>query len=275
MADVIALIRLVPDVIWSGVIAAFIALAGVVLSNMGNNKRLSTQLTHDASEKRKEKISDLRREIYLQVADEVSLAINYISAFAHGNMEGVDIRSDLKGMTIALARLQLVAEAETAKIASTLVSSYFLFMMRIFQQTLPLQALREDIKFIGEQCVEVDAEISRLLKKITEFNEGASDDKLVIEELKARHKKCSDALDKYTMKQSEAHEEYREKADELNELLLPDIYEISKIQLRLIVAVRGELGVSTDTSELKRQLEHQWSVMKAGYKDAIGSSNEN
>lgn len=59
----------VPDVIWSGVIGALVALAGVMLSNKGNSKRLNSQLQHDATEKTKERINTLRREVYLQAVE--------------------------------------------------------------------------------------------------------------------------------------------------------------------------------------------------------------
>lgn len=271
MADVISLIGSVPNVIWSGVIAALIALAGVGLSNKANNKRLNTQLVHDASEKHKERVSDLRKEIYLQVTDEVSLACNYLATLIHGSMDDLDMRSDLKGVTTALARLVLVAETETTKISNRFGSQYGLLMMKIFQEMLPLHKLNEDIKLIDKQYTEASEEVFRLLKQINELDEATSKGTASVAALRARHIEYSEVAQRFETEQDEAYNQYREKSKVLNELLLPDIIDLSKTQLQLLIAIRQDLGVTTDAVELQRQLEHQWTVMKAGYSNTIAS----
>ena len=45
------LLATVPDVIWSGIIGAVLALMGVMLVNWSNTARLKLQLAHDSDEK--------------------------------------------------------------------------------------------------------------------------------------------------------------------------------------------------------------------------------
>jgi len=271
MMDFISYISSIPNVIWSGVIAAFIALAGVVLSNKGNNKRLETQLKHDGNEKHKERVSALRKEIYLQAVDEVTLASNYLVTTIHGDMNNIDMRSDLKGITTALARLVIVAYLETTKISNKFGSHFGLLMLKVFEAMLPMQRLNDDIKLIEKQLSAASDEVSRLLMQINELEKN--NDHEIIAALSARHTEQSDILQGFATAQGEAYDQYREKSKVINELLLPDIIELSRIQLQLMISIRQDLGIVTDVAELQRQLEHQWVVMKAGYSNAISSAD--
>jgi len=270
MMDFISYISSIPNVIWSGVIAAFIALVGVVLSNKGNNKRLKTQLTHDGNEKHKERVSALRKEIYLQAADEVALASNFLVTTIHGDINNIDMRSDLKGVTTALARLVIVADLETTKISNKFGSHFGLLMLKILQAMLPMQKLNDDIKLIEQQLSAASDEISRLLVQITEIEKN--NDQKITAPLRTRHIELSDIVQSLAAAQDEAYDQYREKSKVINELLLPDIIELSRIQLQLMISIRQDLGIVTDVAELQRQLEHQWVVLKAGYSNAISSA---
>lgn len=68
MQQLLFLIKSVPDVIWAGLLALFLTLGGVLLSNRGYKQRLRMQPDHDAAEKAKERTAILRRKTYLRAA---------------------------------------------------------------------------------------------------------------------------------------------------------------------------------------------------------------
>lgn len=53
----------IPDVVWSGIVAAGMTLIGtlgaVIATNWGNTKRLRLQLEHDRTEKEKERLGTM------------------------------------------------------------------------------------------------------------------------------------------------------------------------------------------------------------------------
>src|SRR3546814_7020246 len=76
----IELLKEVPDVVWSAVIASVITLAGVMLSNWSNTQRLMRQLAHDAHEKEKERSSAMRRDVYLKATEEMAKVGSYFGS---------------------------------------------------------------------------------------------------------------------------------------------------------------------------------------------------
>jgi hypothetical protein len=58
----------IPDVVWSGVLAALITLAGVWLANKNSRKQLLMQQVHATAEKNRERQMQLRREVLLDAA---------------------------------------------------------------------------------------------------------------------------------------------------------------------------------------------------------------
>ena len=50
MQEIIALLKSIPDVIWSAFLASILTLSGVLISNRSNTTRLRLQLEHDRSE---------------------------------------------------------------------------------------------------------------------------------------------------------------------------------------------------------------------------------
>jgi len=68
MQQLLFLIKSVPDVIWAGLLALFLTLGGVLLSNRGYTQRLRMQPDHDAAEQAKERTTILRRKTYLRAA---------------------------------------------------------------------------------------------------------------------------------------------------------------------------------------------------------------
>jgi len=49
----------VPDAVWAAIIASLLTLGGVIATNAENNKRLKSQLEHDAAERENLRLMDL------------------------------------------------------------------------------------------------------------------------------------------------------------------------------------------------------------------------
>jgi hypothetical protein len=104
--------KYVPDVVWSGLLASAVTLGGVFLSNASNNKRLKIQLKHDEQQKANERISTLRRPVYIECVGELVKLMqrisslpdidggklaNYINdAKAYPSVSGASIRGDAR-----------------------------------------------------------------------------------------------------------------------------------------------------------------------------------
>lgn len=110
MTDLISFLQSIPDVIWSGLIASVLTLSGVLISNSSNTSRLKLQLQHDAGQKTTERIAALRRDVYLQAAEELTKANTYLGSLSQIDLAKTNASEGMQGFFGAAAKLQLVAE---------------------------------------------------------------------------------------------------------------------------------------------------------------------
>lgn len=141
MTALINFIQSIPDVVWSAVIASILTLSGVLISNWSNTNRLKLQLRHDAAQKTTERTAALRRDVYLQAAEELTRANSYLASLPQADLTKTNAAEGLQGFFAAAAKLQLVAEPKTALLVDQIVAEYGELLLRVFAATIPLQCL--------------------------------------------------------------------------------------------------------------------------------------
>lgn len=259
----------VPSGFWSGVVAALSALAVVMISNRSSNKRLEIQLKHDAEEKAKDKISTLRKEVYLKAVEDISLVNIQFSAIASRDLTKTDLNTELQVITASMEKLKIVAEPETAKVAGELSQAYGILILSTLSKFAPLQEAKSDIEINGDLYDKAFADACRVLRQMQEFNEQARQDMTVFEALQRSYEWFSDQSEQYADARAAAYKERDERLLEFNAGLLPEMKKISKIQQRLVMSIRKELNLTVDFAEMERRLERDWAVMEASYGEAM------
>jgi hypothetical protein len=100
----------IPTVVW----AALLALGGVVLSNRENTKRLIRQLQHEAAENAKNRISEVRRQVYAQFAHELTRANGFLASIPTLDPGKSNLARGLAALAGEAAKVQLIAEPKTS-----------------------------------------------------------------------------------------------------------------------------------------------------------------
>ena len=265
----ICAIRDVPNVVWSGVIAAVISLCGVWISNRSNNERLKLQLAHDAQEKNKERIHSLRSEVYLRVVEYIEATNIHLSSLSNRDLTKSDMSTELQVISGAMAKLKLVAEPQTSKIANELGIAFGVVFMKMLSLLPPLQKEKVDIEISNDFYDDAHNEAKALQKEIDRISQCEAVD---YHRLQANQSafdfKCEQA-DKYASARSEAYKNYNSELKKFNSILMGEMKSLTEVQLRLMIAVRADLGLTSDLQDLHKQLELQWSVMLANYESSI------
>jgi hypothetical protein len=150
--ELLGVLRSVPDVIWSGLIASVLALGGVLIIDGRNTKRLKLQLEHDANEKAKERTATLRREVYLPAMEELVNANAHLASLPQLDLSKVNAADGLREFFGASAKLQLVAEPKTAVLANELTALYGELVLKLVAKSVPLQMARTDIGINDDLC---------------------------------------------------------------------------------------------------------------------------
>lgn len=162
----------IPTIVWSGVVASFISLAGVVLSNRSSLERLKEQLRHDSHEKHRDRISELRKEVYLELATQMTYAGGHLGSLAGKDPTTADLGGPLQAAMAELAKAQLIGTRETAALAAEMAAIYGEALFNLMAAAKPMHDLKIDIKISGDMYDQQFSQAKRVIAEIAALNES-------------------------------------------------------------------------------------------------------
>ncbi len=248
----------IPSTLWSVAIGGCIGLGGVILTNRNNKMQLDLQLTHDEKIKKIERNSLLRREVYLNAAEEFVNVMTYISSLPMIDFTQPILENGLKNFMVSTSKLNLVAEEETMRASYELFSAVNVLYLKAMEMMMPLTDIQ--IKAKGSQSLLniYQAEVDRSNKLIQlEHNSGQPNFDAI--------KSLQISYDINVEEVKKMHEEIIETGAEMSKFkmgfikfILTESNKMRELQTPLMVAIRKELGIMTDIDnyqELLNKLE--------------------
>lgn len=263
MSQLVDMLRSVPDVVWSGVIASVLTLSGVLISNWSNTTRLRIQLQHDSDQKAMERTAMLRREVYLKAVEELTKANSHLAGLPQADPTKTNLAEGLQGFFGAAAKLQLVAEPKTALLVNSLVASYSELLLRLLGRTMPLHEARSDISVHDTLYNQAQEQVTRVLGEMAKFNESAQANPQVFDALQRSLEGFQSRASKHATDRSLAWETFNRLNLEFSKQLLIDLREVSEQQIPALVEIRRDLGLITELEAYCQQMETQWIRMSS------------
>jgi len=249
-----SILSAVPPGVWSAIAGALIAFTGVLLSNASHNNRLGLQLANDSAEKSKERIATLRREVYLKAAEEIVKAGSYLAGLPQADLTKVNAGEGLQAFFGIAAKLQLVAEPKTALLVNELSSAYGELLLNVLPRLMPVQNARSDIQIQDDLYKESNAQASRVLLEISKFNESAKTDEAVFAALQRAFDWHMQTANDHGQLRNEAWERFNDAQREFCRQLVIDLRDLGDLQVRVIVEIRRDLGLTSDLDEFRIQM---------------------
>lgn len=265
MSELLNLLRSIPDVVWSGVVASVLTLSGVFLSNKSSNNRLRIQLEHDAAEQSKERTASLRREVYLVAAEELTKAQSRLAALPQSDIAKTNPADGLQGFFAAAAKLQLVAEPKTALLVNQLTGSYGELLLKLITRLLPLQEAKSDISINEDLYNKAQAEVTRVLAQMARFNEAAQVNEAVFRALERAFDAYQSQANTYAAARNVAWDKFNRLNVEFCRQLLIDMRSLSEQQIPVLIEIRRDLGLTAELGAFREQMEVQWNKMAAQF----------
>jgi hypothetical protein len=265
MAYLVDLLLSIPDVVWSGVVAAVLTsvltLSAVLISNRSNTNRLRIQLEHDAAEKAKERTATLRREVYLRAVEELTKANSYLASLPQADLQKTNAAEGLQGFFVAAAKLQLVAEPKTALLVNQLVSAYAELLLRLLARIMPLQKARTDISISDDLYNQAQGQVTRVLAEMAKFTEAAHVDNHVFGALQRAFESYQGQAQKYATDRGVAWDEFNRLNIEFCRQLLTDLRVVGELLIPVQVEIRRDLDLISDLAAFREQMQNQWNRM--------------
>ena len=261
MSELIDIFRAIPDVIWSGVIASFLTLSGVLISNWSSTNRLRMQLQHDSTEKTKERTSILRREVYLRTVEELTKANSHLASLPQSDLAKTNAAAGLQGFFAEAAKLQLVAEPKTALLVNQLVAAYGELLLRLLARLMPLQKARTDISINDDLYNKAQVEVTRVLSDMAKFNEAAQVDHATFSALQRSFESYQSQAKTHADARDTAWGEFNRFNIEFCRQLFVDMRLIGEQQIPALIEIRRDLGLTAELGAFREQMDAQWHRM--------------
>lgn len=252
------LITRIPDIVWSGLIASILTLSGVLLSNWSNTGRLKLQLNHDSQEKSKQRKSDLRRDVYLKVAEEIVKVNMYLPSIPQLDFAKVNVSDAMRDFFSAATKLQMVAEVQTSLQVIKLLSYYNELLLKVVAKSIPIQQLQKDIAIQTEHYDVVQLEIKRILEVMAHLNESGDSDRTSLGILTRSLEFQQDVASKVFAKKENLLAQYKIIHLEFLREFIPEMKIIGHLTVPLMVEIRRELDVGGEIDAFMIEMEDQW-----------------
>lgn len=263
----------VPIAVWSALAASLLTLGGVILSsvltltgvvisNRSNTNRLLRQLEHDASQKRSDRMTSLRKEVYLRGADEMATVGGRLADFPN-----IDTTKEVVGRAVApffsaMAQIQLISEPATARIASELSALVGEAIPTLMEKLLPVSDARIEADTAGVFYKKNQGEVERINAELRAMIETGAIESDRFKALERSRDNAQGIADKFFDDQQAASARRMRAFREYTIYLIRTLDPIAKHQIRLAAAIRGELGLETDIADFERRLEESRGKME-------------
>ena len=259
----------IPDVVLSGLLASLLTLAGVMLSNRSNTNRLVKQLTHDSDEKARDRINALRREVYLNAAEEMAKVNGYFGKIPQLDPTKVNIGDGLAEFFAASAKLQLVAQPDTSRLAGELTVRYGEILMDLLLKAMPIHSLNAEIRILSEMCDRNQTEVSRVLAVMTQLNESGQPNPQRFAALQRTFDGSQQLRNDFAAKRDHAFQQLNTAMREYTIAFMGAMRTTGPLQIKLSAAIRGELDLATDVAEYETRLQINWERMDKSMKPML------
>ena len=268
------LLASIPAIVWSGLLASFVTLSGVMLSNWGNTRRLLLQLRHDADQKRQDRLAALHREVYLTAVEELAKANSFLGKISQIDPAKENIGDGFSGLFAACAKAQLIAQPEASKLLGELIMAYGQLIMRLIGHVMPVHDLNRKIRLASDFLERNQAEARRVLDEIKLANESGAMTPARFEALDRSFQHAQEMAESFSAQRDDLWVQHGPANREFNVALLGEMRAIGPIQARTMAALRSELGLETDMVGYMQRMEENMARIDEQLQVAMGKMSE-
>lgn len=247
----------IPIALWTGLLGALIALAGVFVTNRGNTQRQQAQLRQDAAEKARERTAVLRRETCLRLVETLAQANAYLGALAQADLAKANAGEGLQGFFAAASKLQIVAEPQTALLVSELATRYGELLLRLMVDLLPVQLARGEAATCDTHYQEVQVEIRRVLGEMGKLNETGQPAPAVFAALGRAYDGYRARADALATERLQHGLRCQELTVAFQRRLFAELKAVGELQIPVLVEIRRDLGLGGDLEAFRDHMASQ------------------
>lgn len=253
--DFVTHVLTVPDLVLTGCVGAGLTLAGAVWADYRNSKRQRVQHAFDAEQNEIEQKRELRKDVYLPVAESLSKLQAAIGNLAFATSTDV-ASAALAEFTAAIGKMTLISDTDTVVKCSRMVTWYTGIYLETIAESSLVRAFKEHAEKERNARQEAREAVERAKQEYNDFvgesrmtaHREASRLNILVQDSIAQLAKAEASLEAAMNEASEAEMKCAMST-------LQRVIPANEHSFPLIVALRTELGVKTDERVLAAALD--------------------
>lgn len=246
----------IPSSAWGALGGALLTLISVIVSNRHSRKQQAQQQEFESKERQRERLLNLRREIYLPAAEAFNMVLSALTRMLMSDAGDEEFSDRLRELGRAIARVEMIATGETLIAAGAAQQAMLDLTASAYKRRLPMMVRASETALAHSAATKADADRSKCIDMMKEILlSGERDDRRVkaIEDLDAfARQKFKAATAKFLRLKLQQETDRLALAREL----VDHLSVCGGAQLRLATAIRRELEASNEV-EVMAQLGQQ------------------
>ena len=246
----------IPMVVWVALIGFLSAIAGAIIGQLG----VSRQLRHDAKQRRLDRETTIRREVYLGAVVGVAQLQEYLASFAKTQMSEQERENLSHGAFGAINKTYLVAQPDTIQALLTLYEEFSRAVVRLGQKQTEIMLLTARTDRSRENHAEAVRRTQQLQAAVTSAGQSGRGDLVgqLLSTVKSAETESQKALD--VIEEAESL---------LNQAKIGLIAEVMNQNRAFevaaenaVVLMREELGFETDEEQFRKMMNDSGEISR-------------
>ncbi|MEF2265956.1 hypothetical protein V3C40_04090 [Janthinobacterium sp. LS2A] len=221
---------------------------------------------HSADEAHRERIATARRIVYLDATKEVVKAHAIIGRLTQKTLTEIGSDNGLNDLSAAVAKVTILGGMNTILKSREVLNLINLTYLKALALTAPMQLTKDEISTMTSQreAASTNAEnIQKKFKDLTRDGNYSQEASELAEESRILHARAVEYADAVVT----LHEKFNEKHYEYIDFILNEFREIQKATDELIIMIRSELELETDTDALFQSTQNMYELAKRAAAD--------
>ncbi|ULU25277.1 hypothetical protein [Dyella terrae] len=248
----------------AAIVGAASALLSALITNCFNLFIQWRQRQHDAGQKGLDRLSMLRREVYLEAVQLCTAAVTELSQLVHEGDEAERQRK-LNGVAISVGKVQLVCTPMTALRAQTLGTTFAMALQGLTVEASKARKLEAKARTHTGLISDVQLEQKNIVELMRQYNLSGRDDPKYWGMLSMMNK---GALERHTAlvdARSAMHNEHAVEVGKFQILLMTVLSPLNDQMRGTLDCLRSELGLAAPTQAQVDERKKLETMMKASF----------
>jgi hypothetical protein len=236
----------IPAVFWGVIVGSVFSLSGVYFTNRASERRMKAQFIHERDLRKADREIELRKDVYLSVAEAASAGFHMISRLSNLQVTLDTTSAGYLAKAPAIAKLNIIANEITLGAVVKATTEMATAILRISTKRIPLEAKLLQLTAMDAQILASASERARWIEEMKQQNLDVSKDKRRWDIIKSNF----DFEQKQNSDMSGEREIFARNFSiqqlDFAEECFAETCGLIEVFVRALAAMRAELGVPTD-----------------------------